>query len=290
MDNTNARFKKHIICRCMSVAVCILLVATSLAVALDTTSEVNLKDNRLSYSFAFVEPELQTAQVESSQYTTFQMPGCMAVGKQAGDPMLPVSVVKLLLPAMTTVTSVNVVGNPIELTSIETMVYPYQNPVPFGFEPEGFQFSTALYVSDEVYSSDIYDGYHVGYSHGYAILDITLNPVQYIPDDGRLFYYPELTVTIDLEDTGEVNQFFRNSADDKSWVETLVYNPEITETYTSNLPTFDYPGGLCDPSDEYDYVIITTTKNGLDYWPTTNSTPYNWESLMEKHEQDDELS
>ncbi|GAH07864.1 unnamed protein product, partial [marine sediment metagenome] len=149
---------------------------------------------------------------------------------------------------------------------------------------------TALYTSDEVYPSEIYDKYHIGYCRGYAILDITLSPVQYIPKDGRLFYYPEITVAIDLEDTEYVDPFFRNNPDDKAWVEKLVYNPEIADTYTIDLPTFEYPGGLCDPSDNYDYVIITTTKNSLDYWPTTNSTPYNWESLMDKHEQDDELS
>ncbi|GAG34020.1 unnamed protein product, partial [marine sediment metagenome] len=73
------------------------------------------------------------------------------------------------------------------------------------------------------------------------------------------------------------------------WVETLVYNPEITETYTMDLPIVEYPGGLCDPSDDYDYVIITTTKNGLDYWEVGGSLPYNWDSLMDKHEQDDGL-
>jgi len=161
--------------------------------------------------------------------------------------------------------------------------------VPFGFEPEEFQFNAALYDSDLLYPSDIHDGYHVGYSHGYAILDITLNPVRYFPGDGRLFYYPELTVTITLKDNGEINQFFRNDPEDKSWVEMLVYNPEMTETYTDNLPIFDYPGGLCDPSDDYDYVIITTTRNGLDYWETSGSIPYNWKSLMDKHEQDDGL-
>jgi len=289
MDNINARFKKHIIGKCIGVAVCILLVATSLTVALDATNEPNSKDNRLSYSFTFIEPGLQMATVDATDYTRLQMPGCMAIGKQSGDPMLPVKSVKMLLPAMTTVTSINVVGNPVELTSIETPVYPYQNPVPIGFEQDEFQFNTALYASDSLYPSDIHDGYHIGYSHGYAILDMTLNPVQYLPRDGRIFYYPKLTVTIDLEDTGEVDQFFRNNPDDKAWVEMLVYNPEMTDTYTNDVPTFEYPGGLCDPEDNYDYVIITTTYNGLDYWEAGGSTPYNWESLMDKHEQDDGL-
>ena len=290
MNNTNDRLKKHIVGRCIiSVTICILLVATSISVALDVTSIKNVSNDRLSYSFVFIEPELQVAHVDSSQYATLQMPGCMTIGKQAGNPMLPVKSIKLLLPAMTTITSVTVTGTSVELMSVKDTLFPYQNPVPIGFEPEEFQFNTALYASDLLYPSDIHDGYHIGYSHGYAVLDITLNPVQYVPREGRLFYYPEITVTIGLKDTGEVNQFFRNDPEDKSWVEMLVYNPEITETYTSNVPTFEYPGGLCDPSDDYDYVIITTTENGLDYWEAGSSTPYNWDSLMDKHEDDDGL-
>ena len=287
MNHIN-RYNKHsIISRYISVAVCILLAATSLTVALDVTNVKTTDNNYLSYSFTFIKPELQTPQ--GSQYTTLQMQGCMVIGKQAGDPMLPVKSVKLLLPAMTTVKSITITGTSVELASIEDPVFPYQNPVPIGFEPEEFQFNITLYSSDEVYPSDVYDGYHIGYCRGYAILDIMLNPMQYIPSEGRLFYYPELTVTVDLEDAGEINQLFRNNPDDKAWVETLVYNPDVTNTYTIDLLTSEYPGGLCDPSDDYDYVIITTTKNDLNYWPTTNSTPYNWDSLMDKHEDDDDL-
>jgi len=245
------------------------------------------------YSFTFIEPHLQTDQMGNSYYTTVHTSGCISIGKQAGNPMMPVKSVKLLIPSMNIVTDVDVIGTPIEIeldvNLKEKPVSPYQSPVPIGYEPQEFKINTDIYSSDLMYPSNIYDGYRIGYCRGYAIMDITLNPVQYIPSEGRLFYYPELIVTIELEETGYVNQFFRNNPDDKAWVEILVYNPDITDTYTVDLPTFEYPGGLCDPSDNYDYVIVTTTKNGLDYWSTSGSTPYNWESLMDKHDDDDNL-
>jgi len=263
---------------------------------MDTSSPLSDSDassntDALRYTFAFTHPTIRTVYTDNSDYTTIDISGCISIGRDVGKPILPVKPVKLLLPAMTTVSSVSVTGASVELASIENHVYPYQNPVPIGFEPEEeFQFNNVLYSSDEVYPSTLHDGYHIGYSHGYAILDITLNPVQYIPGEGMIFYYPELTVTIDFEDTGEVNQFFRNNPDDRNWVENLVYNPEMTDTYTNDLSIVEYPGGLCDPDDDYDYVIISTTHNSLDYWETGSSTPYNWESLMDKHEQDDGLS
>jgi len=266
----------------------IILLFFGAGVVLNINVSGTSGDN-IELDFSFGEPTIENITINGTTYDRVMLSGCMAIGKQAGAPMLPVKSVKLLLPAMTTVNSVSVNGASVELTGVENPAYPYQNPVPFGFEPEDFQFNTELYASDSLYPSSIYDGYHIGYCRGYAILDITLNPVQYIPKEGRFFYYPKLTVTIDLKETGYVNQFFRNDPDDKEWVERLVYNPEVTDTYTSNLPMFDYPGGLCEPSDDYDYVIITTTKNNLDYWDTTNSTPYNWDSLMDKHETDDGL-
>lgn len=67
-------------------------------------------------------------------------------------------------------------------------------------------------------------------------------------------------------------------------MQSLISNPEIANLYqNAPLPIFEYEGGLCDPSGNYDYVIITTTQNGLDNWDTTTETPYNWESLMEHH-------
>ncbi|GAF72615.1 unnamed protein product, partial [marine sediment metagenome] len=159
-----------------------------------------------------------------------------------------------------------------------------------GITPGNFEIDNSVYSADAYYPGVLQDDYHIGYSRGYAILDVTLNPLQYSPVDGKLEYYPEMTVNIQLEDSSNANPFFRNDFNDKAWVENLVYNSDITDMYTSDIPTFDYPGGLCDPSDNYDYVIITTTHNGLDYWDTTSSIPYNWDSLMNKHASDDGLS
>jgi hypothetical protein len=110
--------------------------------------------------------------------------------------------------------------------------------------------------------------------------------MQYNPVEGTLVYYPKMMVTITLQNDN-ANQFYSNNPSDKAYVETLVSNPEIANLYdAAGMPTFEYPGGLCDPSQHYDYVIITTTQNGLDYWDTSDSTPYNWQSLITFHDAD----
>ena len=251
----------------------------------------------LSYSFLFTEPTFEKTKLFNTDYTKITMPGTMTTGKKAGAPAMPFKIVQFLLPAGKQVKSIDVAGNSEEIKFMDlnlqqTPVVPYQKPVPIGFEtPKEIDFDTVLYASHDRFPEKMYDGYTVGYCRGYAILSVTLNPVQYIPNEGRLFYYSEMTIDIQLEETDEINRFYRNKNSDEAWVKNLVPNPEMTTGYQrfGGFP-LDYPGGLCDPSDDYDYVIITTTQGGLDHWETSGSIPYNWTSLMDKHETDDGLS
>jgi len=265
------------------------MVMTSAVTSLgNSLTQNNQTIDQLSYSFAFKEPTLQLTSAQDSLYSKIQMPGCIGLGKQAGDPTMPVKFIQLLLPPMRTVDSVEVSGTPVQLNlqGIDLTaqhVYPYQNEVPIGMDiPQEFLMNDELYASSQLYPADNHGDYHIGYSHGYTILDLSLSPMQFIPSTGQIFYYPEMTITINLKENRYTNPFFSNSPDDEAWVTALVNNPEIAQRYL-DIPTFEYPGGLCDPSDSYDYVIVTTTQNDLDYWDTSESTPYNWDSLISHH-------
>ena len=274
--------------------ICVAMILTSTVASVGTASKLNqfMQNSRLVYTFEFKAPSLQAASLE---YTDITMPGCLSVGKTAGDPALPVKVITLVLPPNKTVSRMSVVGTPVtiqqDIDLIEKPLFPQQRSVPFGSdEPIEFVINSGLYASDAYYPTMRYADYSIGYSHGYAILAFSLNPVQYNPVQGSLVYYPKMTVSITLQSTESSNQFYSDNPADKAYVESLVSNPEIVQLYeTADMPTFEYPGGLCDPTGNYDYVIITTTQNGLDYWDTTGSTPYNWESLMD-HRTADGLS
>jgi len=290
----NGTGKKRAVGRLSVVfAVCIGMIMTSAVTAIGTFSTLDnlsiFSLTEMKYSFEFTEPSAQAINSNGAAYTTLSMPGCLSIGKQAGDPTMPVKPITLLLPPMKTVSQITVSGTPITVTPSnidlrEQPIFPYQPSVPLGSDqqPE-FTINMDIYSSTALYPTTRYSDYSVSYSHGYSILNINLNPLQYNPQQGTLVYYPKMTVLLTLK-TDTANQFFRNNAEDTAWVKTLVLNPEIADLYnTATIPTFEYPGGLCDPSGNYDFVIVTTTQNGLDYWDTSTSLPYNWDSLLDHH-------
>jgi hypothetical protein len=276
-------------------AVCVVMVLTSAVTAVGSSQQLNASTlfqlDQMKYSFEFVAPTVQ-AKSTNAAYTTVDLQGCLPVGKQAGDPMLPVKVVQLLLPPKKTVSSITILGTPVvvPLTNINLVdkpIFPQQPPIPIGEAPPAFMMNTNIYSSDALFPSTTFSNYQIGYSHGYGILSLNLNPMQYNPKQGTLVYYPEMTVTINLQTDNSANLLYRNNPADEAYVKTLVSNPGIAEYYSrANVPTMKYQGGLCDQREQYDYVIVTTTANGLDHWDIGGTLTYNWESLMAKHSED----
>ena len=282
----------------MVVMLCATVLLITPVISAVNTYEKNIcNDNKLiiqdklSYEFSFLKPTIVSKNIEDSYYDFVSLDGCIELGSNIGDPILPVKFVKILIPAGKTVSNVEVIGSAVDVKYIQNKVFPNQGEIPIGSSDKpDFEINTQIYSSDAAYPTYASGSYHIGYCRGYEILDISLNPVQYLPTEDLIRYYPSLYLVIDLVDDETVNQFFRDNIDDKNWVEKLVYNPEVIESYENpNVPVFEYPGGLCDPSDDYDYVIITTTYNGLDYWSTGGTLTYNWDDLMDKHESDDGL-
>lgn len=266
---------------------------TAVGISLKSNNQTIYPANLMTYSFEFKAPNLQATSRNGVSYTTLSMAGCLAVGQQPGDPAMPVSAVQLMLPPKKTVYNVNVIGTPVTVklsgTDLTTQpIVPDQKPIPIGSDqPQQFIINSDVYSSDANYPSTLYSNEKVGYSHGFAIMSLNLNPVQYNPKQGTLVYYPKLTVVITLQTDNGVNKLYRNRPDDLAYVKTLVSNPDVADYYPlAHLPVAEYPGGLCDPSQHYDYVIVTTTENGLDHWDIGGTLTYNWDSLMALHNAD----
>ena len=278
--------------------VCVTMLMTSAITTVGTSSSLQLNsqtffpNDMMTYSFEFKTPTFEIINTNGAFFTMLSMPGCLSIGAQTGEPTMPVKPISLLLPPLKSVDHITVSGTPVTVATSainlkQKPIFPYQPSVPLGSTQQpDFTMNLEVYTSSSLYPTERYTNFAIGYSHGYAILSLNLNPLQYNPQQGTLLYYPKMTVQVTLTDDAP-NQFYRDNSQDATWVKNLVYNPEIVGLYErADLPTFDYPGGLCSPADNYDFVIVTTTQNGLDYWATSSSLPYNWDSLLAHHAAD----
>jgi hypothetical protein len=296
--------KEELSFRGLALAAGILLVTTAISpivvsFSAQTTVEIikessiiepNSDTKSLHYTFAFRPPHLHGVKLPEGTFATYSMPGCFLIGSNPGEPMFQVKPIRMLLPQGADVTTVEVItdkiieidakAHGIDLT--KTPIFPYQPPVPIGHPPLDFQFDHEIYQSLDKIPEGEHDHFDIGYCRGYAILTLNLYPTQYVPAEGKLWYYPEMTVEVKLTMTGDINQFYRHTNDeDKAWISSLVCNPEVTQTYTQPLVKGTvYSGGLCDPSDNgglgYDYVIITSEAL-FDFTVT-----YTWDDLISR--------
>jgi len=278
------------------LAISIVISSSSFVLGVTIKSDLNENIQNLSFTIHFEKPSLNEIALNGQLFTKISMKNCISYAK-IGSPSLPINPIKILLPQGKKLSKIDVsVSDSISIKCdiLEKPVAPQQEPILIGMEKSDFSFkmNKVVYNSPNPVLKNVYSDVNVDYCRGYAILSIMLNPVQYTPKNGKVFYYPDMIVTLELEEDNLANQFYRNNFADEEWVGNLVVNPEETESYgSSSFPaTIGYTDGLCDSSDDYDYVIITTTAGGLDDWEASSIFPYNWTSLMDKHTSDDGLS
>jgi hypothetical protein len=243
----------------------------------------------ITQSFDFAPPLFGSTGVNGKNFSTVAMPGAMLIAQNPGEPALPVKFVQIALPPGMEVSRVTVTGVTQKLVIEEDLtanpLFPYQAPLPIGTERPGeFTINEAIYGSDAFFPAVSHFGERVGVCRGYGIYSVGLYPVKYAPMSGELHWSPHMTLTLELKESSGVSPFFRNNREDETWVKSLVCNPAMTDAYDKISPKrAGYPGGICNAIDDYDYVIITTTTNGLDAWSPSPTTPHNWDSLMGKH-------
>jgi hypothetical protein len=86
---------------------------------------------------------------------------------------------------------------------------------------------------------------------GYKILHVSLYPVLYSDEEQQFFFTPTMDLQISLQDDS-VQSFIRGTSDDAAQVASIVCNPELLSTYTSNEYVQISSG------EQYQYVIITS--------------------------------
>jgi hypothetical protein len=162
-----------------------------------------------------------------------------------GAPLVPYRAVSILLPQGAELKDVKVKhGEPIVQKGIEL---PWgQPPCTYSDTPEMVGKDEAIYGSNSMYPNEVFQVVGVEYLKGFAILNVNLFPVQYMPKSGTVKFYPKMTVEVQFG-KGMKNKLYRGLTADKVDVAGMVDNPDVLATYEDNLA----------PLTTEEYIIIT---------------------------------
>ncbi len=171
-----------------------------------------------------------------------------------GEPDLPSLGASLLLPQATSVVSVDVsAGSPVTLGT-GFLVQPVSTPVKLSELDSAVPTLTLnqdIYNGADVFPASVFTNQGVQSFRGYNILELALSPVQYQPSTGTLLFYPDLTVTVHLQDAIAANPLFRGRPTDEAQVIQKVDNPETALTY-------QYTPAQTATAGSYSLLILTT--------------------------------
>ncbi|MFH0816461.1 MAG: C25 family cysteine peptidase [Methanobacteriota archaeon] len=215
----------------------------------------------MEFTYHFPPPKLEFA----DGYASITMPGLQSYGSQ-GEPILPFKTARLLLPPSANVQSISVLGSGRSVLDGSYDIIPGQRSVTLsqGIKSVWTPPDEDIYSSSNPYPGQLYSTGSTQQFRGYGIHILNLYPVQYVPQSGTITYYEEISVKITTAhraiDTHDA-AMLRHSPIDEMRVKQMVDNPGATTRYKQTTETRGVAEGslssIVDPSDTYEYVIIT---------------------------------
>jgi len=242
--------------------ICALLMGGLSGPARDVLAQAGPGTEVVSVSYTFQAPLVERV----GEYDRVTLPGALPGQDLPGAPALPVQTARILLPYAGKVDSIQVEAADGVALAGEYRIEPAQALIPsFAAPGAAPPPDPAIYTSDAPFPGEFYTFLSVQRLDGYAILLLQLHPVQYVPQTGRLTYYPHLTINVRVADSPDKSA--RASVvvpSGEARVRALVDNPQSVTAYTAAAsvagsdPRPAAVASLVSPADPCDYVIVTS--------------------------------
>ncbi len=228
-----------------AVCACIALAVLALAVgAAPASAEV-------AVDYAFERPAVTTVEHAGQKYDRVTMPGA-ATGGNVGEPALPAKGAQILLPEGTEVAQVEVIAGERVLLGEGFLIEPVERPHRLSDGPQAANVpepDLEIYGSELPFPKQRYQSVGTFGFRGYNILTLKLQPVEYLPATGALYYYPNMQVVVHTQAAARANSLLRGLDSDAQAVRRRVDNPGLVATY----PTTGTRGPR-----SYTLLILTT--------------------------------
>jgi hypothetical protein len=205
-------------------------------------------------TYYFSEPVIESTE---RGYDAVWMEGTASIASP-GEPNLPVKGVQLLLPPGEAIESVEVVANDRVVLDGTYSIQPAQYSYPITPDTPDMEWvepDAQIYNADQLFPAELVNQDHnTQFLCGHSIGLVTINPIQYDPANGKLYYYPSLNVRLitkpDDKSMESYQRFLRRTEKVNARLNKVVHNPE---------DILSYYGSVRNERDEetIDYLIVT---------------------------------
>ncbi|MGQ9665626.1 MAG: C25 family cysteine peptidase, partial [bacterium] len=243
---------------------------------------VNLWAGEIVQTVNFSPNDLMFSKVQ--EYDVVELRGCVALAGQPGEPRLPKIRQSVLIPAGAVPVSVEIISvDEMELKGTYK-IFPYQSDVPLpmpgrAYIPQFVEPSTEIYNSSEPYPIKRCILTGSGTLSGYRLAHIEINPVQYIPAEGKIRFATRVTYKLRYLEN-QVENTVPTIDQQKIFgenIRAIVSNPEMVEVFAPRVSGKSVSRLL--PPGDYKYVIISGATNldsifqRLADWKTKKGVP-----------------
>ena len=182
-----------------------ILPSFSVIYTLNLPSKIQFTESSMSCRFSFDKPILSEVVFRNQIYTQIIMEKCFSQAS-VGDPALPVFPANLLLPDGSVIDDIHISYQKSVLLDYDFTnkpVMPQQEYIPLSADTEfiSFEMNESAYESVAYLPGPLFEIGEIGFCRGFAILTVYLFPVRYVPTKGHVYYFPEITVTVDLKES-----------------------------------------------------------------------------------------
>ncbi|UCD94213.1 MAG: choice-of-anchor J domain-containing protein [Candidatus Zixiibacteriota bacterium] len=236
-----SRFKMWKQAELITFLTCVLVICTAgLASA-----------EKLTLDYYFEQPRVEQVTIDNVTYDRVFMTDAPNAGN-IGEPALPARGASILLPYGAEVSSIEIVPSGKAFVGGSYYIEPVAQPIPLSADLSALKPPTpdaAIYASNVPFPSTRFERIGTYGFRGYRILTLMLQPVEYKPASGELYYYSQLKVVIDLEETGKSSPLYRGLTIDETEILSRIDNPEAVSSYDAAPKS----GGR-----SFDLLIITS--------------------------------
>jgi len=215
-------------------------------------------DSNITITYSFETPLVENIVIDGNFYNRVSMDDA-SCGGEIGFPSLPQKEARILLPLNTKLIDIEVIPGERFFIGSGFYIEPVSEPIPIlksNLNREIIK-NEDVYNSEKIFPEILYNMIGIYKFRGYEILVLSLNPVQYIPVTGELFYFNDLTVNVKTVVENDIDPLYRGLTSDKTELIKKVDNPYTI--YQGDITTSA-------SSENYDMLIITTNdlKSGFE--------------------------